>query len=174
MAEELEGYKYKGEDVIYLIEVEGDNGASLIRPFDQTGGSTSITADELEVSTKDRSGTDYGDVTETRSFEGEIVYGDPFIPAIKAAIRGKKFVKIYEVDLITNKAEYGMHMISTFDREFSNGDFATYSVDANLFGTPCSMDLTEIPDGAPGLGGLDCDGNEGDDGGSGGDGGAEG
>lgn len=160
MPEDLTGYKYKGEDVIYLVEIKDELGEDvLIRPFDQTGGSTTIEADELEVSTKDRSGTDYGEVTESRSFEGELVHGDPFIDAIKKAIRGKQFVKIYEVDLITNKAEYGMHMISSFERDYSNGDFATYSLDANLFGSVCSMELTEIPEGAPSLGNMDCDGN---------------
>ena len=161
MPENLEGYKYKGEDVVYLIEIDDELGeGTLIRPFDQTGGSHSIQADEMEVSTKDRQGTDYGDITETRSFEGEIVYDDPFIPAMKKFIRNKKFAKIYEVDLITNKAEYGMYMITSFDREYGHGDFATYSVEANLFGSVCETELTEIPEGAPGIAGMDCDGNE--------------
>jgi len=167
MAEDLTGYKYKGEDRVFLVEVEDELGAKvLIRPFDQTGGSHTIEADELEVSTKDRQGTDYGDVTESRSFEGEIVHGDVFIDAIKDKMRNKEFVKIYDVDLITNKAEYGMHMITSFDMSFDHGDFATYSLDANLFGKPCKTTLTEIPEGAPGLAGMDCDGN--DDGGTGG------
>ena len=156
MPEDLQGYKYKGEDTIFLIEAE----EGLIRPFDQTGGSTTIEADELDVSTKDRSGTDYGEVTESRSFEGELVYGDPFVDVIKAAMRNKKFVKVYEVDLKTNKAEYGMHMISNFERDYDHGDFATYSVDANLFGDVCETELTEIPDGAPALAGIDCDGGD--------------
>src|SRR5690625_3336480 len=142
-----DGYKYKGEDTIYLV----DAGDGLMRPFDQTGGSTSISADELEVSTKDRTGVDYGDITETRSFEGELVEGDEFIDAIKAAIRNKKFVEIYEVNLKTEKAEKGMHMINSFDLEYSHGDFATYSLDANLFGEVESITLTEIPEGAPAL-----------------------
>ena len=101
-----------------------------------------------------------------------MVYNDPFIPAIKKAIRNKKFVKIYEVDLITNKAEYGMYMVSSFERDYGHGDFATYSLDANLFGSPCETTLTEIPEGAPGITGMDCDGNEEE--GNGGDPGAEG
>src|SRR5690625_6346303 len=148
------GYKYKGEDVIFLVEIEDELGEqTLVRPFDQTDGGHNISADELEVSTKDRTGSDYGDVTETRSFEGELVVGDPFIPAIKKAMRNKQFVKIYEVDLITNEAEYGMHMISNFDLSYSNGDFATYSLDATLFGNTHETTLTEaeIPEGAPDL-----------------------
>src|SRR5690625_6109819 len=102
-----DGYKYKGEDTVYLIDL----GDGLFRAFDQTSGSTSFDIDELEVSTKDRTGVDYGDVTETRSFEGEIVEGDPFIDGVKEAIREKRFIDIYEVNLKTNKAEKGVHMI---------------------------------------------------------------
>lgn len=154
-----DGYKYKGEDTVYLIDL----GDGLIRPFDQTGGSTSFEIDELEVSTKDRTGVDYGDVTETRSFEGEIVEGDPFIDGVKAAIRAKKFIEIYEVNLKTEKAEKGVHMISSFELEHEHGDFATYSLEGKLFGEAESITLTEIPEGAPALelGGNDDGGAEG-------------
>lgn len=166
LAEDLKGYKYKGEDFLYLVEIEDELGqGTLIRPFDQTGGSTSMSADEMEISTKDRSGADYGDTTQTVSLEGQIVFDDPFIKAMKKAIRNKKFVKIYEVDTKTLEAEYGMYMVSTFDREFSHGDFATYSLEGTLFGEVCETTLTEIPDGAPAIEGMDCDGNEGNDGG---------
>src|SRR5690625_1473423 len=156
---QADGYKYKGEDTIYLVDL----GDGLIRPFDQTDGSTSFDIEELEVSTKDRTGSDYGDVTETRSFEGELVLGDPFINAIKKAMRNKQFVKIYEVDLITNEAEYGMHMISNFDLSYSNGDFATYSLDATLFGNTHETTVTEeeIPEGATDLITEDDQGNGG-------------
>mgnify|MGYP001340677877 FL=1 len=154
-----EGYKFKGEDTLYLVDL----GDGLIRPFDQTGGSTSITADELEVSTKDRTGVDYGDVTETRSFEGELVHGDPFIAGIKAAIRNKEFVEIYEVNILTNQAEKGVHMISSFNLDHSHGDFATYTLDENLFGEVTTIELSEIPEGAPPL-----ELGENDEGGSGG------
>src|SRR5690625_2672895 len=106
---EVVGYKYKGEDVLYLVDL----GDGLIRPFDQTGGSTTITSDDLEVSTKDRTGVDYGDVTEERSFEGDLVHGDPFIKGAKQAIRNKRFIEIYEVNLITNEAEKGIDRKST-------------------------------------------------------------
>lgn|SRR5690625_967438 len=144
---QADGYKYKGEDTIYLVDL----GDGLIRPFDQTDGSTSFDIEELEVSTKDRSGSDYGDVTETRSFEGELVKGDPFIPAIKSAIRNKQFIEIYEVNLVTDEAEKGVHMVTDFELSYPNGDFATYSLDAALFGEVETIELTEIPDGAPEL-----------------------
>src|SRR5699024_4119637 len=118
------------EDTIFLVDL----GDDLIRPFDQTDGETSFDIDELEVSTKDRTGTDYGDITEVRSFEGELVYDDPFIPAIKDAIRKKRFVEIVEVNLVTHEAERGIHMISDFNLSYPNGDFATYSLEARLFG----------------------------------------
>src|SRR5690606_18003108 len=103
------GYKYKGEDTLYLVEIETDAGKELVRPFDQTGGGTSLSSDDIDVSTKDRTGTEYGDVSQTVSLEGEIAEGDPFIKAMKKAIRNKKFVKIYEVNTLTSEAEYGFY-----------------------------------------------------------------
>ena len=144
---EAVGYKMKGEDVLYLVDL----GDGLIRPFDQTGGSTSITSDDLEVSTKDRTGVDYGDITEVRSFEGDLVHGDPFIKSAKRAIRNKRFIEIYEVNLITKEAEKGIHKVNTFDLSYDHGDFATYSLDASLFGDVEEIELTEIPEGAPPL-----------------------
>lgn len=143
------GYKYKGEDTLYLVEIETSEGTQLIRPFDQTGGGTSLSSDDIEVSTKDRTGTDYGNVTQTISLEGEIVEGDPFVDAMKKAIRNKQFVKIYEVNVLTKEAEYGMYKINTFDREFPNGESSTYSLEGALFGNVQETTLTEIPDGAP-------------------------
>lgn len=151
-----DGYKYKGEDFVFLVEIETDSGKELIRPFDQTGGSVSMSADEMEVATKDRNGSDYGNTTQTASLEGDIAHGDPFVKEMKKAIRNKKFVKIYEVNKITKEAEYGMYMISTFDREFANGEFATYSLEGALFSDVCSVTLTEIPEGAPAFDGMTC------------------
>src|SRR5690625_3512457 len=171
MPEDLTGYKYKGQDFITLVEVENEIGEkSLKRFFDQTGGSVSIENDELDISTKDRTGSDYGDKTETKSLEGELVYGDDAVDFIKNAARKQKFVKIYDVNVKTLKAEYGMYMISSFEREYDHGDFATYSLEGTLYGEICETELTEITEGAPSLPGMDCDGGEND----GGDGGVEG
>src|SRR5690625_7182550 len=103
---------YKGEEFLYLVETVTETGTELIRPFDQTGGGTSISADEIELDTKDRSGSDYGKVTQTISLEGNITEGDPFPDYIKKAMRNKEFVKIYEVNTRTKEAEYGMYMRS--------------------------------------------------------------
>lgn len=143
------GYKYKGEDTLYLVEIETDAGKELVRPFDQTGGGTSLSSDDIDVSTKDRTGTEYGDVSQTVSLEGEIAEGDPFIKEMKKAIRNKKFVKIYEVNTLTSEAEYGFYKINSFDLEYPNGESSTYSLEGSLFGKVTEITLTEIPDGAP-------------------------
>lgn len=143
------GYKYKGEDTLYLVEVKTDTGKELVRPFDQTGGGTSLSSDDIDVSTKDRTGTEYGDVTQTVSLEGEIAEGDIFIKATKKAIRNKEFVKIYEVNTLTNEAEYGFYKINSFDLEYPNGESSTYSLEGSLFGKVTEIKLTEIPEGAP-------------------------
>jgi len=150
------GEMYKGEEFIFLVEID-DDGKKIVRPFDQTGGSTSISADEIEYDTKDRSGSDYGKVTQTISLEGNITEGDPFPAAMKKAIRAKELVKIYEVNTRDLTAEYGMYMISTFDREYSNGDNATYTLDGTLSGEVCETKLNRIPDGAPAHGGAACE-----------------
>ena len=156
-----DGEIYKGEEFLYLVETVTETGTELIRPFDQTGGGTSISADEIELDTKDRSGSDYGKVTQTISLEGNITEGDPFPDYIKKAMRNKEFVKIYEVNTRTKEAEYGMYMLTTFDREYTNGDLSTYTLDGTLYGNVCTATLTEIPDGAPPLEGMDCDGDTG-------------
>src|SRR5690625_8003530 len=76
--------EYKCEETLFVVEIEGDDGAALHRPFNQTGGSVNIAADSVELSTKDKTGSDYGDVTQEASFEGIITEGDPFVDAIKA------------------------------------------------------------------------------------------
>src|SRR5690625_3985073 len=141
--------EYKGEETLFVGEIEGDVGAALHRPFNQTGGSVNIAADSVELSTKDKTGSDYGDVTQEAALEGIITEGDPFVDAIKAKIRAKEFVIIYEVNTRTNSAEYGMYMITAFDRDFAHGEFATYTLSGALNGDVVEEQLTEIPEGAP-------------------------
>jgi len=142
--------EYRGEETLFVVEIEDAEGTKLIRPFNQTGGSVNIAADSIELATKDKTGSDYGDVTQELSLEGIITEGDPFVQEMKRKIRNKEFVKIYEVNTRTNEAEYGMYMISAFDRDFAHGEFATYSLTASLNGDVTKETLTEIPDGAPG------------------------
>lgn|SRR5699024_2771718 len=157
-----DGYKYKGEDFLFLVEIEDEEGLPKLKRFyDQTGGNRSISNDELEISTKDRTGSDYGDKEETVSLEGQLAYGDVAIDYIKHASRNKVYVKIYEVDVKTLKAEYGFYMVSSFERDYDHGDFATYSIEGSLYGNICEITLPEIPEGAPAMEGMDCDGEDG-------------
>src|SRR5690625_5046940 len=130
--------EYKGEETLLVVEIDDSGGTTLVRPFNQTGGSVNLAADAIELATKDKTGSDYGDVTQEVSLEGIITEGDPFITEIKKKIRGKEFVKIYEVNTRTNESEFGMYMVSAFDREFAHGEFATYSLTGELNG-----DVTE-------------------------------
>lgn len=140
--------EYKGEETLFVVEIEDEVGTALIRPFNQTGGSSNLASDSIDLSTKDRSGSDYGEVTQEVSLEGIITEGDPFVPEIKRKIRAKEFVKIYEVNTRTGIAESGMYMISAFDRDFAHGEFATYSLSGTLNGDVTEETLTEIPEGA--------------------------
>lgn len=141
--------EYRGEEILFAVVIDDGNGDKLMRPFNQTSGSSSIEADSIDLDTKDKTGSDYGKVTQSVSFEGVITEGDPFVDAMEKKIRNKEFAKIYEVNTRTKKAKVGLYMISNFEREFSNGDFATYSLEGSLNGEITEQTLTEIPTGAP-------------------------
>lgn len=141
--------EYRGDEILFAVAIPGEtSGETLVRPFNQTSGSTSISADSIDLDTKDKSGSDYGKVTQEVSLEGVISEGDPFVDYIKNAIRAKEFVKIYEINTRTKKAEHGMYMISSFEKSFETGDFATYSLSGTLNGEVTEETLTEIPIGA--------------------------
>src|SRR5690625_2574159 len=108
-----------------------------------------ISADTLKLSTNDNTESYNVAVTQEVSLEGILTEGDPFEKAMKKKIRNKEFVKSYEVDTRTKEAEYGMYMISAFDREYTHGEFATYSLTGSLNGDAVEETLTEIPEGAP-------------------------
>lgn len=150
------GEIFKGEEFIMLAELEED-GKKIIRPFDQTDGSVTLTSDEIEIDTKDRTGSGYGKTTREISLEGLISEGDPFPDAMEKAIVDKKYVKIYELNTRDLTAKYGMYMISSFERTFSNGEFAEYSLDGTLYGEICDTVLSSIPAGAPAPDGADCE-----------------
>ncbi len=141
--------EYKGDEFIYAVVLTTGSGAPLVRPFNQTDGGTSISADSIDLDTKDKSGSDYGAVTQEISLEGVITEGDTFINEMKAKIRNKEFVKIYEINTRTKESEWGMYMISKFELSYSNGDFATYSLEGTLNGEVTAETLTEVPAGAP-------------------------
>lgn len=141
--------EYKGDEFIYAVVLTTGSGDTLVRPFNQTDGGTSISADSIDLDTKDKSGSDYGAVTQEVSLEGVITEGDTFVNEMKAKIRNKEFVKIYEINTRTKESEWGMYMISKFELSYSNGDFATYSLEGTLNGEVTAETLTEVPAGAP-------------------------
>lgn len=141
--------EYRGDEILFVVAIPDETtGETLHRPFNQTAGTTNISADAIDLDTKDKSGSDYGRVTEEVSLEGVVTEGDPFVDYVKKAIRKKEFVKIYEVDTRTKKAEWGMYMISSFEKSFGNGDFSTYSLSGTLNGEVTEETLTTIPEGA--------------------------
>jgi TP901-1 family phage major tail protein len=142
--------EYRGEEILFAVAIppETTGEDTIVRPFNQTSGSTSISADAIDLDTKDKTGSDYGKVTQEISLEGVISEGDPFVDFIKSAIRGKQLVKIYEINTRTKEAEHGMYMISSFEKSFGNGDFATYSLSGSLNGDVTEETLVTIPTGA--------------------------
>lgn len=140
--------EYRGEEILFVVEISTGFQLKTVRPFNQTGGSKDISADTIDLDTKDKTGSDYGKITETVSLEGLITDGDPFIEAMKSALRAKRLVKIYEVNTRTKEAEVGRYMISSFNREYSNGEFATYSLEATLNGEISEVTLEKLPGGA--------------------------
>lgn len=144
MAELKRSVEYKGEEFLYAVG-EGE----LMRSFNQTDGSHDISADEIELDTKDKTGSDYGKITETHSFEGIITEGDPFIDYVQEAIRNKQLITMHKINTRTLEAEKGKYMITSFNRGYTNGDFATYSLDLTLNGKVVDVKLSAVPEGAP-------------------------
>lgn len=140
--------EYKGDDYLYLVEVKDDDGESTRRFFNQTDGSSTIESDEIELDTKDKSGADYGSVTETVSIEGVMTKGDPAIPFIKKSIRKKRMVRIIEVNTRELDTEEGLYKIDSFEQTNANGEYATYAIEATLNGSIKEDKLTEVPEGA--------------------------
>lgn len=143
------GIEFRGEEFVFAITMEDETtGDTLVRPFNQTSGSSNMSTDSIDLNTKDKTGSDYGNSTQEISLEGILTEGDPFIDYIKKAIRQKKFVEIYEINTRTKKAEIGNYMISSFERSFGNAEFATYSLSGMLNGEIAEETLTEVPVGA--------------------------
>lgn len=137
----------KGDKIVYAIRfTEGTE--QTLRVLYQTTGGRSITADEVEVSTKDIDGSDYGKITETISFEGLMSTDDPALAQLEAHIKGKKFAEILEINIDTSEAKVGKYMISSLDFEYPDDESATYSFEATLIGSTTDETLTAVPDGA--------------------------
>lgn len=146
---ELKNKMMRGDDFLIAAVIKDETNADvLVRPFDQTDASHSVEADEIESASKDRTISDYGKVTETRSFEGIMAEGDPFPPAALKKLRSKEYIEIYEINKRTKKAEKGIYMITSFEKTASTGEFATYSLEVKLSGSVTEETLTTIPPGA--------------------------
>jgi TP901-1 family phage major tail protein len=147
--------EFKGKETLYLIDIPQVTGTSkTVRLFNQTSGSRSIEAGEIELKTKDKSGSDYGDVTQSVSIEGVSTEGDEALDYIEEAITNKKLVKIHEVSLRSAKAgEYksksGAFMLSSVELSHENEEFSKYSIEAKLNGGLSVGKITTIPSGAP-------------------------
>lgn len=146
---EVKNKMYRGDEFLIAVVIKDDTGTDkTIRPFDQTESSHSIEADEIEAESKDRTISDYGKVTETRSFEGILAEGDSFIDAAKEKIRKKEYIELYEINKRTKEAEKGTYMITSFEKTASTGEFATYSLEVKLSGEVTTETMTTIPPGA--------------------------
>ncbi|EAC6755219.1 phage major tail protein, TP901-1 family [Listeria monocytogenes] len=141
--------EYTGSDIIYLVTITGDAGEKYVRPFNQTDGNTSVSADDVELETKDKSETGYGKVSQTVSFGAIMTTGDVAFPFLLKALRKKQYVPITELDIKTKKGEKGLYKLNSFERDNGNGDNVQLSVEAALSGEITEVTLTEIPDGAP-------------------------
>ena len=139
----------KGDKIVYAIRFTDEESAEqTLRVLYQTSGGRSISSDEVEISTKDIDGSDYGKITETISFEGLVSTDDPALEQLEAHLKGKKFAEILEINIDTLKAKAGKYMISSLDFEYPDDESATYSFEATLIGNTTEETLTEAPEGA--------------------------
>lgn len=150
--------EFKGDEFLYLVRIPDSDDP--IRIFNQTSGSTSSDADAVDLATKDKTGSDYGSLTQNINVEGILTEGDEAISYIKKAQRRKEFITVIELNTRTLDTEEGSYMVTSFNRAFATGDFATYTLDANLNGSITEGTLEEVPEGAPDSG--DSNGGGGD------------
>jgi len=143
--------EYMGDNFLFAVVIPPvDTGTeTTARVFNQTDGSHAIEAGDVELDTKDKSGTGYGKVTENISLEGILTQDDPAIPFVKKQIRARKFVEILKINSRTLEAERGNYKLSNFEDTYSNGEFANYSMEAALNSVITTETLTAIPTGAP-------------------------
>jgi TP901-1 family phage major tail protein len=143
--------EYNGDDFLFAVVIPDEAGGTetTARVFNQTDGGRTIEADSVDLSTKDKTGSSYGAVTESVSLEGVLTQDDPAIPFIENAIRGRRFIEILKINSRTLDAERGSYMLSNFEDTYSNGEFANYSLEASLNGSVTKETLTEVPEGAP-------------------------
>ncbi|EUJ23259.1 hypothetical protein MFLO_16105 [Listeria floridensis FSL S10-1187] len=141
--------EYQGADKIYIVAIPGANGETYMRPFNQTDGTTSIEADDVELETKDKSETAYGKISQTVSFGQIMTKGDPAYPYLKKALRNKQYVSIVDLDKRTLEGEQGTYKLNSYEEDNGVGDNVSISIEASLSGDVKEIKLTTLPDGAP-------------------------
>lgn len=141
--------EYQGSDKLYIVAIPGENGDKHMRPFNQTDGTTSIEADDVELETKDKNETAYGKVSQTVSFGQIMTKGDPAYPYLKKALRNKQYVSIVDLDKKTLEGEQGTYKLNSYEEDNGVGDNVSISIEASLSGELKEVKLTTLPDGAP-------------------------
>lgn len=137
-----------GSKTVYAIRfTDAQSAVQTLRVLNQTGGSRSKEYDDVEISTKDLSGVDYGEKTETVSFEGLVTRDDPALAKIEELADAKQFVEILEIDIDSLKAKVGSYKVNSLEFEYPNDDSASYSFEATLFGDVTEETLTTVPAG---------------------------
>lgn len=142
--------EFLGDEFVFAVVIPGvdANPDVTARVFNQTDGGRTIEAGDIELNTKDKSGSGYGQVTESVSLEGVLTQDDPAITYIEDSIRGRVYVEILKINTRTKEAERGNYKLSNFEDTYSNGEFANYSLEARLDGNVTKETLTEVPAGA--------------------------
>lgn len=137
-----------GSKTVYAARfTDSESQVQTLRVLNQTGGSRSKEYDDVEISTKDLSGVDYGEKTETVSFEGLVTRDDPALAKIEELADAKQFVEILEIDIDSLKAKVGSYKVNSLEFEYPNDDSASYSFEATLFGDVTEETLTTVPAG---------------------------
>lgn len=148
--------EFKGAETLYLIDIPQPDGKTTktVRFFNQTSGSRSIEAGEIELKTKDKSGSDYGDVTQSASIEGICTEGDEGLDYVEEAILNKVLVRIHEVNLRSAtvsefKVKSGTYMLNSLELSHENEEYSKYSIGLKLNGKISKGTLNKVPEGAP-------------------------
>ncbi len=138
----------RGAATVYATRFTDElDGKQTLRVLNQTGGNRNQSYDEIEISTKDIEGSDYGKKTETISFEGLVTKGDVALRKINEMADNKQFVEILEIDTDSKEAVVGSYKINSIDYDYPNDDSVAYTIEAKLFGNKATESLTDVPTG---------------------------
>ncbi|MCC2538891.1 MULTISPECIES: phage major tail protein, TP901-1 family [Bacillus cereus group] len=148
--------EFKGAETLYLIDIPQADGKTVktVRFFNQTSGSRSIEAGEIELKTKDKSGSDYGDVKQSTNIEGICTEGDEGLDYVEEAITNKVLVRIHEVSLRSAtasafKVKSGTYMLNSLELSHENEEYSKYTIGLKLNGKLAKGTLSTVPGGAP-------------------------